>query len=397
MTGIGRDTAPLGIDPLDPASEPGPAGRDPAPGSGACSVTPMTIEYSTKDALLIAASFQEHILPGVSRTFALTIPQLPQPLAGVVSNAYLLCRIADTIEDEPTLDAVAKIRLTEQFADLVGNRGSVDAFVAELVPKLSGATSPAEQELVRNTALVLQMTHSFGVVPRAAIERCVAIMCRGMHQFQQKAGIDGLRDLGELGRYCYYVAGVVGEMLCDLFCEFSEATRARRATLSRYAVSFGQGLQMTNILKDMWEDRARGVSWLPQQHFAGHGIDLALLDSDAQCEAFQRALNELIAVTHAQLNYALEYTLAIATRDAGIRRFCAWNIGMALLTLRKIVSRPGYRGAGEVKISRTAVVWIMFLTRIGIRSNTWLRFLFRRAASGLPQIEIAPAHAPIEA
>ena len=41
----------------------------------------MTIEYSAKDASLIAASFQDHILPGVSRTFALTIPQLPQPLA----------------------------------------------------------------------------------------------------------------------------------------------------------------------------------------------------------------------------------------------------------------------------------------------------------------------------
>ena len=41
--------------------------------------------------------FQENILQGVSRTFALTIPVLPQPLARVVSNAYLLCRIADTI------------------------------------------------------------------------------------------------------------------------------------------------------------------------------------------------------------------------------------------------------------------------------------------------------------
>ncbi|GAC1633436.1 MAG: phytoene/squalene synthase family protein [Nevskia sp.] len=397
MTFQGSEAAVIRSDSFDPATEAGPASFDPVPTPGARSVSPMTIEYSTRDALLIASSFQDHILPGVSRTFALTIPQLPQPLAGVVSNAYLLCRIADTIEDEPTLDPASKVRLTEDFAALVCGRGSVEAFVAELAPKLSDATSVPEHELIRNTALVLQMTHSFGVVPRAAIERCVAIMCRGMHQFQQKAGLDGLRDLRELGDYCYYVAGVVGEMLCDLFCDASEATRARRETLSRYAVSFGQGLQMTNIIKDQWEDRARGVSWLPRADFERHGVAFAQIGPKAQGEGFQRALNELIAVTHAQLHYALEYTLAISTQDSGIRKFCAWNIGMALLTLRKIVSQRGYASANEVKISRKAVVLVMLLTRIGIRSNTWLRFLFRRAASGLPRSDAAPARAPVEA
>ncbi|MCK9193131.1 MAG: phytoene/squalene synthase family protein [Nevskia sp.] len=397
MTADGGSVFAQRNDPSDSAAMAESTERDPVPQDGARSVIPMTNEYSTKDALLIASSFQEHILAGVSRTFALTIPQLPQPLAGVVSNAYLLCRIADTIEDEPALAPEAKVRLTEQFAALVSGIGSIDAFVAELAPQLSAATSQAEHELVHNTALVLQVTHSFDAAPRAAIERCVQIMCRGMHRFQQSAGVNGLRDLNELSRYCYYVAGVVGEMLCALFCEFSTATAQRRETLMRYAVSFGQGLQMTNILKDMWEDRTRGVSWLPRAEFKRHGVEIAEIDPAAQTEAFARALNELIAVTHAQLNYALEYTLAISSRDTGIRKFCAWNIGMALLTLRKIVSKPGYSSAVEVKISRTSVFWVLLLTRIGIRSNTWLRFLFRRAASTLPQIDIAPAQAPVEA
>jgi len=47
--------------------------------------------------------YQEQILPHVSRTFALTIPQLPPGLRTAVTSAYLLCRIADTIEDEPAL------------------------------------------------------------------------------------------------------------------------------------------------------------------------------------------------------------------------------------------------------------------------------------------------------
>ena len=49
------------------------------------------------------AAGQLRFLPGVSRTFALTIPKLPATLSGVVANAYLLCRIVDTIEDDPTM------------------------------------------------------------------------------------------------------------------------------------------------------------------------------------------------------------------------------------------------------------------------------------------------------
>ena len=44
--------------------------------------------------------YQARILSRVSRTFALTIPQLPAELATVVTHAYLLLRLADTIEDE---------------------------------------------------------------------------------------------------------------------------------------------------------------------------------------------------------------------------------------------------------------------------------------------------------
>ncbi len=59
--------------------------------------------------------FQSDMLKGVSRTFALTIPQLPEALCRVVSNAYLLCRIVDTIEDEPALSGARKSYFCEQF------------------------------------------------------------------------------------------------------------------------------------------------------------------------------------------------------------------------------------------------------------------------------------------
>jgi len=81
--------------------------------------------------------------------------------------------------------------------------------------------------------------------------------------------------------YCYYVAGVVGEMLTELFCGYSPAImrQHRRAARPRPVVS-RRGLQMTNILKDFWEDRSRGACWLPQEVFIRHGVDLARLSPE---------------------------------------------------------------------------------------------------------------------
>ena len=42
----------------------------------------------------------------------------------------------------------------------------------------------------------------------------------------------------------------------------------------KLATSFGQGLQMTNILKDIWDDHKRGACWLPCDHFRKYGIDI---------------------------------------------------------------------------------------------------------------------------
>jgi farnesyl-diphosphate farnesyltransferase len=54
----------------------------------------------------------------------------------------------------------------------------------------------------------------------------------------------------DMNEYCYYVAGCVGEMLAKLFCHYSEEINQHREQLLELSVSFGQGLQMTNILKD---------------------------------------------------------------------------------------------------------------------------------------------------
>jgi farnesyl-diphosphate farnesyltransferase len=338
--------------------------------------------------------YQDQILPHVSRTFALTIPQLPPALSIPVTSAYLLCRIADTIEDEPALSAAETLAFLQRFSAVVGGNGEPEALARDLEHRLSDRTLPTERDLVSNMDRVVRVAARLGAEQHAAIRRCVELMCYGMPRFQFNASVKGLPRSSDLDDYCYYVAGVVGEMLTELFCDYSVEIARRQANLSALAASFAQGLQMTNILKDIWEDRSRGACWLPQDVFSRHGVDLASISSDSDDPRFRAGIIELVAVAHAHLRNALDYTLLIPGKEKGIRRFCLWAIGLAVLTLRKIAHNPGFRAGAQVKVTRTAVSMTMLMTNTFISNDWLLRRLFAGAARGLPLARLPEARWP---
>ncbi len=329
--------------------------------------------------------YQAKILEEVSRSFAFTIPQLPYALRIAVGNAYLLCRIADTIEDEPTLSTAQKDWFYKCFINVIEGREDPSDFSRDLSAALSPRSTKYERDLVANTANVIRVTCSLRPTQRAAIRRCIKIMTEGMAQFQRKASLEGLHDIQRFDRYCYVVAGVVGEMLTELFCEYSEEINARHDDLFALSTSFGQGLQMTNILKDMWDDRGRGVCWLPRDVFSSTGIELGSLTPGQADPGFIRGLSELVAISIHHLAGALKYILLIPPHETGIRRFCLWSLGMAVLTLRRIHRYPAFRNGQEVKISRKSVKAIVVASNALSRSDSGLRFLFAALTCGLPR------------
>lgn len=328
--------------------------------------------------------YQQQILPGVSRTFALTIPVLPERLAAVVTNAYLLCRLADTIEDDVGLDDLQKSAFHARFVAVVDGKEPAEPFARDLVPLLSEQVLPDERKLVEHAAQVIRVTHGFSSDERTALTRCVRIMCSGMPQFQRNRSLRGLADLEEMDSYCYYVAGVVGEMLTELFCLHTPELAKSRDQLMRLAVSFGQGLQMTNILKDIWDDRRSETCWLPRSVFDGGDFALERLDELHRTPTFTDGLNALVGVAHAHLRNALDYTCIIPKREVGMRRFCLWAIGLAVLTLRNIHRNPTFGSGTEVKVSRRTVKATVVTTNLTLKSNRALKMIFDRAADGLP-------------
>jgi farnesyl-diphosphate farnesyltransferase len=338
--------------------------------------------------------YQNDILVYVSRTFALTIPQLPAGLRETVTSAYLLCRIADTIEDEPTLSPEDKLRFLQQFSRVVGGLADAGLLAAELAPRLSDRTSVHERDLVGNLARVVSTVRRMQRREQTAIQRCIEIMCDGMHHFQRDASVRGLNRLADLDSYCYHVAGVVGEMLTDLFCAQLPELQQHAPALRRLAPSFGQGLQMTNILKDMWEDRSRGACWLPREVFERRGLKLDQVAARQHERGFRDGLQELVGIAHGHLRNALAFTLLIPATQSGIRRFCLWSIGLALLTLRGIHDNPRFTAGAQVKVSRRAVMMVRTVCNVSARSDRLLRGLFAYAARGLPLIEQSETRDP---
>ena len=335
-------------------------------------------------------AFQTRILQGVSRTFALTIPVLPDELERAVGNGYLLCRIADTIEDDAGLTVEEKRRYTDWFNELLREPADAGTFGRELAPRLAAHATPAERELIAHADQVLRITHSLAEPQRAALARCVRVMSDGMVYYQGQETLDGLADQTAMDRYCYYVAGVVGEMLTELFLQRCPQLAGRREEMMLLGVSFGQGLQMTNILKDIWEDRARGACWLPRPGFERRGLHLRELVAGQGGKAFAEALRELLALAHGHLRNALEYTLHLPASEPGMRKFCLWALGMAVLTLRKIADNPAFLGGQAAKISRRSVKATIVLTTLAARSDWTLRQLFALAGRGLPLAHVTP-------
>ena len=331
-------------------------------------------------------AYQARILQAVSRTYALTIPALPDRLRPVVGNAYLLCRVTDTIEDEPGFSPAQKQVFWERLIEVVAGRGDAGSFGRDLAAALTPATPEPERELAAGARRILRVTARLRAPQRAAIERCIRVMSRGMAEFQRDPGSVGVKDLGQLDRYCYFVAGVVGEMLVELFCDYSQEIGDRRKELTALAVSHAQGLQMANILKDIWDDWENGACWLPDDVFRAAGFDLASLATGRAAPGFDEGLSRLVAITRGHLSNALRFILLIPRRETGIRRHLLWAVALAVLVLRRVHRSPSFLLGRSVRLSRFSVGVVVAVTSAAARRDRALRFLFRAATRGLPPV-----------
>lgn len=307
-------------------------------------------------------AFCRSVLPSVSRTFALTIRLLPPGLEYPVTVAYLLCRVADTIEDTTVIGVEEKRRLLPLLRDCLDDR-EPPADVAPLRAVFAGHDGE-EERLASQADVVLREFRRLPAAQRDAVRPWVQEMCAGMREF---VGVTSLDSLADLDRYCYVVAGTVGHLLTDLFrLHNGRMSPDRAAALEALATSFGLGLQLTNIIKDVADDRRRGLSFIPRELYtagAGVGPDV---------------LHRLVAKAKRHLRDALDYCTRLPRADYRVRLFCLTSLYFAARTLRLAERRPRLLGSdGALKISRAAVYRTLAATCALAPFNGPVRTYFR--------------------
>ena len=316
----------------------------------------QTIEHPNTD-----LAYQKAILGSVSRTFALTIPLLPPIIEKVVGNTYLLCRIVDTIEDAAEMSPETKQKLSKLFLDAVLEKTSVESFVESCLRALTNYENQDELDLITNTPTVLRILHTCTKSDQEAVSRCVSIMSEGMSYFHGKQTEAGLKDLNEFEKYCYVVAGVVGELLTRIFSNHSPTFAKRIQGQESLAIAFGQALQMTNILKDSPEDKARGVSWKP----------------------VNMSQQQLLQIAYKKLQDSLSYILLIPKEEFGMRRFCFLAFGLAVMTLSKIAKQNVSNTNVVVKLKRNTVTAFYAFTQVAVSSEVLMKTFFYLSSRAL--------------
>ena len=336
-----------------------------------------------------ARTFAEFALTRVSRTFALNIRVLPLPLRTHVLYAYLYCRMADTLEDDPHLEPPEKIRLLQQFSALfIAPRGKAPSAMQEFTAQLptQWQSSPQwEHLLLVDAPVVLSPFLDFPEPVRKIVAGCVSEMCAGMADFAGRhAGAASphlIATVAELDTYCYYVAGTVGMLLCELFILHSGRINPERAAKLRgLCVSFGLGLQLTNILKDLHDDKDRNVSWLPTELLAIENLSFQdFLHSPAASRGRKRIYRVLFLKAKKHLEDALEYSCLIPRFDNRLRLFCLWPLFMAAETLALLADSTEALAQGtRLKISRNKVKSIVQRTGLLGWSNRWVHAEFQK-------------------
>jgi len=299
----------------------------------------------------------------VSRTFAIPIGMLREPLEKAVTTGYLLCRIVDTVEDEADLAPPVRDALYAAFLEVLEQGAPARHFAAAFGQALpvDAETDTADRRLARAMPLVMDVFHGLPESHRTTLRRWVGEMARGMAIYSRRQpaadGIVALSTLADLERYCYFVAGTVGHLLTELFVDTLGPTVApRRAMLSAFAEEFGLGLQLVNIVKDVTDDLPRGWCFVPRAACAAVGIGPAdLVDPRARAQA-HAAMAPVLARAEGALEGALSYTLAIPPSAPDVRLFCLLPLWMAAGTLALARGNDDLFTPGRpVKLSREEV------------------------------------------
>ncbi len=265
-----------------------------------------------------------------AKNFAYGIQLLPSRKRDAMSALYAYARRIDDIADSDLA-----------VADKLDQLARIDAEVAALA--LGELPDPDDAVLVG----VHHATETFGVPVEAFAE--IAEGCR-----RDSTGI-GYATVADTIEYCRLVAGSVGRLSLGVFGSSDEQA-------PRLADDLGVALQLTNILRDIVEDREEmGRVYLPKEDIERFGCEH---DLTGPPDAMRELVSHYVARADGYYDVGLDL---LGLLDRRSRACVAAMAGIYRRLLAKIAADPGSVLRGRVSLSTPEKLVVAARSLAGLR------------------------------
>ncbi|WP_135826010.1 phytoene/squalene synthase family protein [Halorussus ruber] len=306
---------------------------------------------------------------GVSRTFAITIEVLEEPMASYICVGYLLCRVADTVEDAGHIPPEQQAALLRQYDRALDPESSatIEEFRDEVEPWIPDETDD-DWEVVAESPRVVATFESLGADAQSAIYPPVSELVTGMAEFVERYSDDGGLRIGtidELEEYCWYAAGTVGELITNLVAQDVDDRRAE--ILRANARGFALLLQLVNVAKDVSDDfREENNVYLPAAWLRERGVSPANVTEPENETAVAGVIQRVTRHARGYMDDAQRYLEVLPESQGNTLEAWAIPFLLAVGTSRELLERPeDVVQEGGVKVSRAEVMGLIQLFKSG--------------------------------
>jgi len=295
----------------------------------------------------------------VSRTFSLTIAELDEPMARDICIGYLLCRVADTIEDAGHIPPAEQADLLRTYSEALdpGSDTTVETFLRETEEWVPEPVTD-DWAVVEQADRVVDVFRALDGHAAENIRGPVRELVDGMAMFVDRYADPGglrIRTLDELEEYCWYAAGTVGSLVTGLVSQ--GATPDQRQQMADNARSFALLLQLVNVAKDAATDlREENNVYLPLELLREQGVDHDDVGDPEHAAALVPVIERVTDRAESYLDGAQAWLDAMPETRGNT--LSAWGIPflLAVGTIRELRARPeDVVEEGNVKVTRDEV------------------------------------------
>lgn len=314
------------------------------------------------------------ILKNVARTLYLSVKVLPEPVKTSMGMGYLLCRIMDTVVDDPTIGAGDKLEILELMRGL-----DKPANADQVLKKVSGlaqhAGRPAERELLLKFSKILSIYQKFPEEDRSLFAELIDGVAEGMEMDVRTfpgGSPAAFQTAAELERYCALIGGAPGIFWARLYRE--TIRRSTRMTghfpSEKDAEMIGSALQITNILKDIPADLRIGRCYIPQSDLDKKNMKPADLLLPANMERLRDLTAAWMCWAVDRLDQSEAFVSAIPKTELALRAAVIWPVYWAMDTLEEAAHANLLDPEAHPRVSRNRIYATIAATPPLLLSNT---------------------------